>query len=243
MIVCHNYRFIFIKTRKTAGSSVEIALSRLCRDGDIVTSLSAERGEETLRQQEGGYGPAGHLKSLFAHKGLKEWRRLLLRGQWASYGQHMTAKEIKRLVGSEIWNNYLKITIERNPWDRALSRYWWQKYRWEERGRTGFPSISEYLRWLEEHKPHWISNWGHYTIRNKIAVDRVLFFENLAIDLVRLAHDLGVGEEKLQLPMKRAKGGFRGDTRSYHEVLSESDRELIYRLCRREIETFGYRFL
>jgi len=242
MIVCHKYRFIFIKTRKTAGSSVEIALSRLCQEEDIVTPLSVERGEESLRQDEGGYGPTGHLKPVIAHKGLKEWRRLLLRGQRATYGQHMTAVELKDLVGSEIWNSYLKITIERNPWDRALSRYWWQKCRWEEHGRSGFPSISEYFLWLEKHKPHWITNWGHYTIKNHIAVDRVLLFEHLNEEMHNLSKRLGVNNNVLRLPNEKAKSGFRQDNKRYWEILNDEDRYLIEKMCWREINEFGYSF-
>ena len=52
MILCHKYRFIFLKTNKTAGTSVEIALSRFCEERDIVTHLSPE--EETLRESVGG---------------------------------------------------------------------------------------------------------------------------------------------------------------------------------------------
>jgi hypothetical protein len=243
MIICHKYRFIFIKTRKTAGSSVEIALSRLCQEGDIVTPLSIERGEEDLRHREGGYGPTGHKKPVLQHKGFKGWRKLLLRGQKASYGQHMKAKKIKKLVGAEVWDNYLKITIERNPWDRALSRYWWQKHRWEKMGGTEFPDISEYLRWMEINMPQWITNWDHYTIDNRIAVDRVLFFENLNDELRDLSDILEVDEKFLRLPEKKLKGGFRQDKRYYWEVLSNIDRSLIERVCRREIESFGYRFL
>ena len=39
MIVSHKYRFIFIKTRKTAGTSIEIFLSQHCSLGDIVTPI------------------------------------------------------------------------------------------------------------------------------------------------------------------------------------------------------------
>lgn len=241
MIICHRYRFIFIKTRKTAGSSVEIALSRFCGKGDVVTPLSAERGEEELRQAEGGYGPANHAKPVREHRGLKEWRRLLLRGQRTSYGEHLTAPEVRRLVGSEIWAQYTKVTVERNPWDRALSRYWWQRQRWEEKGRGGFPGVSEYLDWLERNKPHWLSNWGHYTIDDAIAVDRVLLYEDLGEELAMLGEGLGL-PEPLALPRQRAKGGFRKDPRGYREVLTDADRKRIGRVCRREIEAFGYVF-
>lgn len=242
MIVCHRHRLIFIKTRKTAGSSIEIALSRLCEAGDIVTPLSAERGEESLRRQEGGYGPTGHLKPIRAHRGLKEWRRLLTRGQRAEWGEHATAAQVREIVGPEAWDRYLKVTVERNPWDRALSRYWWQKHRWEEKGRSGFPGLSEYLAWLEENKPHWITNWGHYAIGDEIAVDRVLFYESLSRELDRLSFDIQVSREKITLPRKKAKSGMRRENRPYREVFSSQDRDRIDRLCSREIEAFGYAF-
>lgn len=241
MIVCHTHRFIFIKTRKTASSSIEIALSRACGEADILTPLSASRGEEDLRQSEGGFGPANHHKPLAAHRSLKEWRRLLLRGQRASFGPHMTASQVRELVGAEVWDSYLKISVERNPWDRALSRYWWQRQRWEEQDRTDFPSLSDYLAWLEHNKPHWLSSWGHYTIGDEIAVDRMLFYEDLANGLLDLGFELGLGG-LFRLPEKQAKGGFRRDPRPYSEVLSGADRERIGRLCRREIAAFSYRF-
>ena len=39
MIISHRYKFIFIKTHKTAGSSMEMALGPLCGPDDIITSM------------------------------------------------------------------------------------------------------------------------------------------------------------------------------------------------------------
>ncbi len=241
MIISHLNRFIFIKTRKTAGSSLEIGLSRVCGSEDVITPLSAERGEEVLRREEGGIGPINHRKRVREHRGFKEWKRLLLKGRRAEYGEHSTAAEIRRYVGDAVWSGYYRFSVERNPWDRALSRYWWQKHRWEEKGRENFPSLSEYLAWLERHKPHWISNWGHYAIGDTIAVDRVLRYENLADELESLRTELGIDGD-ISLPAQRAKGGLRREKRHYSEVLSAADRALVERLCRREIAAFGYTF-
>jgi hypothetical protein len=87
-----------------------------------------------------------------------------------------------------------------------------------------------------------LSNWGHYAIDDEIAVDRVLFYERLTDDLAALERELGLDAGALALPEKRAKGGHRADRRHYSEVLSDADRELIARVCQREIEAFGYEF-
>ena len=37
MIVSHKHKFIFFKTRKTAGSSIQVALANHCGPDDIIT--------------------------------------------------------------------------------------------------------------------------------------------------------------------------------------------------------------
>lgn len=242
MIICHRYRFIFIKTRKTAGSSVEMALSRACGEGDVVAPLAARLGEEEMRRTEGGYGPANWQKPVSEHRGFTEWKRLLLYGRRAPrFGEHATAGQIRDRVPGNVWAGYYKLSLERNPWDRAISRYYWQKHRWERKPRkTPFPEIGEYLRWLEREKPHWISNWNHYAIGDDLAVDGMLFHEDLPAGLERLREELGI-QEDISLPERMAKGGFRPDRAHYSEVLDRADCDLIARVCAREIETFGYR--
>lgn len=40
MVISHTYRFIFVKTIKTAGTSIEAYLSRHCGPGDVLTPLT-----------------------------------------------------------------------------------------------------------------------------------------------------------------------------------------------------------
>ena len=45
MIISHKHKFIFLKTRKTAGTSVQIALSGICdQDLDIITGSNIKDG-------------------------------------------------------------------------------------------------------------------------------------------------------------------------------------------------------
>ncbi|MEX0732341.1 MAG: sulfotransferase family 2 domain-containing protein [Aquisalimonadaceae bacterium] len=242
MIICHRHRFIFIKTRKTAGSSVEIGLSRVCGPDDVVTTLSEKSGDEELRAREGGTGPSNWQKSIVEHRGWREWRKLLFRFERAQrFAPHTPVSELRQMVTPDVFSGYYKFTLERNPWDHAVSRYFWQKHRWERGGRTDFPDISEYLKYLEREKPHWLSNWGHYTISDEIAVDRVVLYESLSQGLEEIRQELGI-DGNIALPEQRAKGGYRKEGKHYSELLGPADRERVARVCAREIDAFGYVF-
>ncbi len=245
MIICYSQGFLFIKTRKTAGSSLEIALSRVCNDRDVVTPLHEKYEEEAFRKREGGHPPCNYKKPLLAHRTIRSWRRLLgRRGREDLFHEHSTAEQIRSVIGDETWRKLYKFTVERNPWDRAVSRYYWEKQRrqaeFEKTWKVPYPGISDCLRYYAEQKPNWLSNWYHYAIDGEIVVDKVLFYESLSQDLDSMKRELGITGD-ISLPKKRAKSGYRAD-RHYSEVLSEADRNLIAQVCHQEIEAFGYEF-
>ena len=96
MIISHKYKFIFIKTRKTAGTSLEMYLSQYCGSNDIVTRFGIETKGHEPRNFDGFDDP------------------------------HISCKEIKSKISPEIWNEYYKFTFERNPWDKMVSWFWHQ---------------------------------------------------------------------------------------------------------------------
>jgi hypothetical protein len=229
MIINHTYRFIYLKTKKTAGTSVEIALSRYCGPGDILSRIG--RKDEPIRTGLGYQGPANYLiaKDRYSRS---DWVRHYIGRQEIMYYNHMPAVEVRARIGEEIWNSYYKFCFERNPWDRAISAY-----HWENRSRRRLPAFGRFLKKM--HRDRKISNFETYAIDGKIAVDKVLLYENLAAELEALVVRLGL-PGPLELP--NAKRQYRKDRRPYQEVYSAWERDFIAEVCAREIKEFGYRF-
>jgi len=226
LIISHRHRFIFLKTRKTAGTSVEIALSRLCGPDDVITPVSAE--DEALRQELGYPGPQNtaipaHLVRPFDR--LRGW----LSRQPPQFVNHATAEYVQRHVDPEIWRSYFKFCFERNPYDKAISRYFWST-REASRPRP----IADFLGHAKRRQ---ISNWQIYTVRDEIAVDFVGRFEHLQEDLAAALAQVGL---EVELPLPRAKARYRRDKRHYSQVLDSSSRALVERMCARELAAFGY---
>ena len=116
MIINHKYKFIFFKTRKTAGTSIEIALSQFCSKGDIITRITNE--DELKRRKLGFPGPQNYVTSLMHYK-KADWINLIKKAQLKSFHNHSTAAFIKNSIPEEIWKSYYKFTFERNPFDKC----------------------------------------------------------------------------------------------------------------------------
>jgi hypothetical protein len=233
LIICHRYKFIFLKTRKTAGTSIEIALSRLCDEGDVVTTLLPD--DEALRQSQGGragINPQVSQKDFTLRDRLRVWRG---RPPRDLFYNHVPANAVRAALPREIWDSYLKISIERNPWDRVLSQYWWDRS-----GREDYPPFSRWLAKRAKRGAHRISNWNIYAIGNEPVASRLLRYEALDDDLAALGREIGVPD--LAMPTVRAKGGVRPDRRDYRDVLSTADANRVADICKREIALLGYEF-
>ena len=65
MIISHRYRFIFIKTRKTAGTSIELFLSGVCGADAVVTPIFPPISPHTPRNFAGFYNhmPAAAIEA------------------------------------------------------------------------------------------------------------------------------------------------------------------------------------
>ncbi len=231
MIISHKHKFIFLKTNKTAGTSIEIALSRFCGPEDVITPISPV--DEETRKSLGYRGPQNYLAS-WRDYGLQDIAMLLLRGKRKNrYFNHITGRDVRRFVGRDVWDGYYKFCFERNPYDRLLSHYYWCN---RDKPR---PSLSSFI-----HSSRALSlkrrGCEVYTLDGRVAVDRICRFEAIDEELEEVRKIIGL-PEPLVLP--RAKSRHRPDSRGYREVLGEDERNWVAQTFGEEMRLLGYHFL
>jgi len=157
MIISHKHKFIFVKTRKTAGTSIEIALSAICGNDDIIIPLPPKY--ERIRQELTGKSFQNCLKK--GHKtpfnrphytpNRHEMKQHFL------FRAHKSARFIKKKLAETVWNRYFKFCFERNPWDKVISMYY-ERYS----DNTGKKTLSEFINSDELYR---LSDWKKYFIK------------------------------------------------------------------------------
>ncbi len=232
MILSHKYRFIFIKSAKTAGTSIEIALSKFCGPTDVITPFALD--DEKIRSELGYPGPQNYLAPFWSYR-LRDVKNLLVLGQKKfRFHAHMSAQAVKAVVPQHIWQNYFKFCVERNPWDRVVSLYYYKPaFRSCPR-----PTVSEFV---ESNGHHILKQRGHglYTIDGQIVVDRICRYETLAEELEDVRMHLGI-PEALTLP--RAKSHYRKAREDYRDLFNDRAKAMVAELFQEEIERFDYTF-
>lgn len=233
MLVSYLHNFIFIKTHKTAGTTAEVAFAKFCGPDDVVTplgktdELERSNGKPICRNFE--MTPElekTYLDALVADG--PEYRERKRKDM--KFHAHMRAEEIKAALDPFFWKKAFKFTTERHPYEKVVSRAYFKL------GATGevnlIPEMLDNIVMQEKY-----SDFGHYAIGKKVVVDAIARVENLEADLRRIAGKIGMNLPD-QLP--RMKSIYRKDPRPAREILSQEQKDHIYRVCKREFRLLGY---
>lgn len=224
MLVSHSKRFIYLKTMKTAGTSIEIFFERFCRPPGA--------GAESHRVAQ-IVGPEG----IVGHRG-PEHRDS---GGATRYFNHMAAEAVRAAVGTGTWDSYFKFCAIRNPYDKMVS-YWWFVLAPEERLRMAAASFGEvrgafgdFVRAtsadaLDRHV---------YLIGTRVAVDYFIRYECLQADLEEVCRLLGV--DRCRSELGRYKSEMRLRPEHYSDYYDADAEDRIAGVYAWEMSRFGYR--
>ena len=221
MIVSHRHRCIFLKTRKTAGTSIEVMLERVVGPDAIVTPVNPPVAGHTPRNFE---PPAGRLVRRRLAR-TERGERDLRRGLW--YFNHMSASLMRQRLGAAVFDGYFKFCFERDPWDKTLSWYFYRTRDVAER-----PPFAEWLRTGDLPL-----DWDRYCIDGKPAMDFVGRFEHLERDLADVLARVGISSTAT---LSDEKGGVRPAATSSTSMYDDTTIAIVAEAFRREIAAYGY---
>jgi len=219
MIISHKYKFIFIKTRKTAGTSIEAYFSQFCGDNDIVTPLSNPDQVKSHKPRNSG-----------------------------DFKSHIGAGKVKGKVSEQVWKTYFKFTFDRNPWDLLVSFFSQRKGTLNPTKKIP-DNFNEYILGCENGEYKFPINFKMYSIKGDVVMDFIGRYETLEKDLHFVCDKVGLPFTKKQLTKarghfrKKEKWFFFVDKKKdYRSYYTDETRQIVEKSFQEVIRLLGYSF-
>lgn len=219
VLVSFHKKFIYTKTNKTAGTSVEIFFEPYCLPPEGYEQKHY-RGEAVTDYGVVGFrGPHMPVDTLWYN--------------------HMPAAQIRKYLGSGIWDEFFKFCIIRNPFDKLVSMYFFHMSREKERLEDlEFSAVRrDFLAWLKERR--FVLDHDKYLIDGSICVDYFIRFETLRDDLAEVCRKLRIERDASEL--ERFKSESRPINKHFSEFYDEEARKIVADSYAFELNYFGYR--
>ena len=127
MIISHKYKFIFIKSAKMAGTSIEVFLSECCGSEDVVTPIGPYVDPHRARNYEGFYNHiiGDTIRERVGHEVWNTYFKLCVeRNPWEKVISNYYMKKSRfdssltfehYLAGNDFPINYPKYTEPKDP--------------------------------------------------------------------------------------------------------------------------------
>ena len=214
MIISRARRFIFVHIPKTGGTAFSLAYEGRAAKDDILIGDTPKARARAARWK--GVKAAGRV-----------WK-------------HSTLADVVGLVTAEEIEDFLTVTLVRNPWDRAVSYYHWLRVQGFAHPAVGLAKAHDFSGFLNHPQTMTaLRLWpaGAYLRRADGSEKPSLFMrlERYAQDAEPLAAHLGFA-----LPLPRVNESPRpADWRPFY---SKADAALVAEACAEDIARFGYAF-
>lgn len=220
MLVSHRHKFIYTKTYKTGGTSIESYFERFC-------------------VPEGEYSPTRTAPERISAAGIVGQRGSSVDSK-PTFWNHMPAFEIKQEIGEQCWDSYFKFCAIRNPFERVVSLFFFQD-------RSASIDDDPLSSKTQERFEHFVHNLpgiavdrDKFTINGNFCLDDVIRYERLEDDVMRICQKLQLPWEKSWLP--NLKSGIRPAGTEARKLFTDSTRNMIEATFKYELDQFGYEF-
>lgn len=216
MIISEEYKFIFVHVPKTAGLSVKDAFRKYGRPKDRTIWRSISRRLPFYESPSKSY----------------------LKG-------HDPARKMIAKLSRPIFDDFLSFAVVRNPFDHAVSHYEYMKqFRIKSTAeKVGKMSFQEYLE--NRVKAPFLNNTifarmpdqSYYLVDKfgKIAVKRIIKFENLNSELEQLGRDLALPSFELRHVNKT-----KASKKPLQDYYSDVTVDLVKKIYNRDFDLIGY---
>jgi hypothetical protein len=162
--------------------------------------------------------------------------------------QHATSRQLVEtgLITREQWDTYFKFTFVRDPWDRAVSDYFWMM-----KDRKIKDSFKNYLNGAGKFKKILTNSGDHYyrgehvipqtdffdVASGEYQMDFIGRFENFESDMKKVLASL-----HMEKPFKTHVNKGNNNRKHYSKMYTDALRELVAVRYQKDIAEFGYTF-
>lgn len=148
------------------------------------------------------------------------------------FSSHETVESVEKKISTEIFNNFFKFAIVRNPYSRFVSRYNYMK-------QTNTLTELNFSEFLKKHvKKSLITDQQYKFLLNKqgkIGVDKILKFEQINQEIIELS-------EKINLNPSKFKKLNTSTTDEYKNYYDNETKKIVEEFCKEDLEYFKYSF-
>jgi len=202
MIVSKKHKLIFVKTKKTAGSTLEKLLFPHLGAEDVCTGSPRDNTPRINTSSTDGHA---------------SWAKIQ-----ASYPTE--------------WNNYFRFTIERNPWDKVVSSYYWHQA--IKPDRFANMNFEEYVMTCELLPVDWLNYTDNQGVKK---VNKIFKYEEMEDMYLYLRYHFSLDISMGDVYNTKLKGDIRKE-RDYRKLHTNATIERVAKLFKNEIEMLGYSY-
>ena len=234
MIISHKHKFIFIRPRKTAGTTMQNVLSQICGDDDIVTS-GYDDGNKNIDQSCWDGHPHPHLWDV---------KQLVGEDIWREYFKFTFVRNPFDITVSRFFWNIKGKGQKGYDTTKEDFKRWFQEYTSANLFHDArfypvnmaYPFLLDLNCVSNQNTPLYQSG----LLNRQIDLDFVGRYESLQSDFDFICDELKLG--RLKLKDKNSKTKTRKDKINYKEWYDEKMIETMNELFEKDLDLLGYDF-